>query len=448
MSNSQTVVENGPQNRNNNLKKNIAMSFIFKLFSLGLSFFTVSLLIRYLNTNEYGVWLTLLSILSWVSFSDIGLGNGLRNRLTVAYSQKNYKDAREYVATTYAVIVIIVVCLYIILLIILPQLNLQGIFNTNKISNIKLMLVSFLALSFFLSNFVLSLYNQLYYAVQRASVTGLGQVLINLFYLLLLAFLTLFSKNNILFVSVCYGISLLTPSILLTILFFKKYKQLRPGFHDIKLQKIKDLMNLGIKFFIIQIAAVIYFGTNNIIITQINGPAQVGVYDTAFKLFNTVSTAFVLLLTPLWSAFTEAYAKNDFQWIREVIKKLNYLLIPLALGLVLMIVCSNFIFKLWIGNRLMIPSSLVILNAIYVFVYAWSNIYVYLMNGLNKLNLQLVFSIFTCFINIPLCFYFGKTLNLGVSGIMIAQILTALPGAIIFPACSIRFISKGLQGGK
>lgn len=446
MSCGQTIVEDGPQNRNMILKKNIAMSFIFKLFSLGLSFFTVSLLIRYLDTNEYGIWLTLLSILSWVSFSDIGLGNGLRNRLTVAYSQKKYKDAREYVATTYAVIVIIVVGLYIILLTILPQLNLQAIFNTN--SNIKLMLVCILALSFFLSNFILSLYNQLYYAVQRASVTGFGQVLINLFYLLLLAFLGLFSQNNILFVSVSYGISLLTPSILLTILFFKKYKHLRPGFHDIKFQKIVDLMNLGIKFFIIQIAAVIYFGTNNIIITQINGPAQVGVYDTAFKLFSAVSTAFVLLLTPLWSAFTEAYAKNDFQWIRKTVTKLNYLLIPLALGLILIVVCSNFIFKLWIGNRLVIPSSLVILNAIYVFVYAWSNIYVYLMNGLNKLNLQLVFSIFTCLINIPLCFYFGKTLNLGVSGIMIAQILTALPGAIIFPAFSLRFISKGLQGGK
>jgi hypothetical protein len=142
---------------------------------------------------------------------------------------------------------------------------------------------------------------------------------------------------------------------------------------------------------------------------------------------------FGIVMAPFWSAFTEAYSKGDFGWIKKILAKLKILLIPETVGLVVMVVLSKYIFQIWIGNKLSIPFDLVVLNAVYVLVYSWTNIYVYFMNGINKLNLQLGISVFTLIINIPLCFYFAKTLGMGNSGIMIAQILTALPGAVIYP---------------
>ena len=434
--------QNEQKIRNKNLMQNITFSFVYKFIGVGLNLLLIPILINYLNTVQYGIWLTLLSIISWVSFTDIGLGNGLRNRLTEAYSQKKYKDAKEYIATTYAFLSVILVAIYIILMVVIPNLNWQRIFNTNEVSNTKLIQLCIIVTTFFLGNFVLSLYNQLFYAVQKSSYTGLGQMLINSVSLVNLLLLKMFIGSNIIFVSISYGLSLIVPSLLLTYIFFKSYKLLKPSIKDIKFDKAKDLLSLGIKFFIIQIAVVIYFGTNNFIITQIKGPAEVGVYDTAFKLFNTVIMLFGILLTPLWSAFTEAYSRGDIDWIRKIIKKLNLLLIPEAVCLLLMVLFSKTIFKMWIGNRLSIPMELIVLNAIYVIIYSWSNIYVYLMNGLNRLNIQLYISIFTCIINIPLCFYFGKTLNMGSSGIMVAQIITALPGAIILPLYSIKLLKN------
>lgn len=433
--------------RDKNLKKNITLSFLFKILSVGINFMLIPVLISYLNTEQYGIWLTLLSILSWISFTDIGLGNGLRNRLTEAYSQKKYKDAKEYIVTTYAFLSIIILIIYIVLMLIISRLNWQQIFNTKVVPNTELIQLSMIVVTFFLSNFVLSLYNQLYYAVQKSSATGLGQVFINLFYLIALLILKYFTRSNLIFVSISYGLSLLVPSIFLTYIFFKAYKILKPSIKDIRFNKAKDLLNLGVKFFIIQIAAVVYFGTNNFIITQIKGPAEVGVYDTAFKLFNTVTIVFGILLAPLWSAFTEAYSKGDISWIRKIIKKLNYLLIPEAIILVLIVVFSKFILRLWIGNRLNIPVELIILNAIYVLIASWSNIYTYLMNGINQLDIQMYICIFVCIINIPLCFYFGKTLNMSSTGVMIAQIITAIPGAIILPLKSNKFL-KRLNNGR
>lgn len=429
------------KSRNKNLKKNIIFSFGLKFLSFIFNFLLVPITINYLNSDEYGIWITLLSILSWMSFADIGLGNGLRNKLTESLSNKKFKDAKEYIATTYASLAVIVLALYIIMLIIIPHLNWQSIFNSKVISNSQLNVLVIIVFSCFLFNFVLSLYNQLYYAVQKAAVTGIGQFMLNLISLVNLIVLTKFTKGNIIYVSISYGISMIIPSIFLTYLFFYAYKSLRPKIKYIKIDKIKSIMSLGIKFFIVQIAAVVYFCTNNFIIIQICGPKEVSVYDTTYKLFNGIITVFGLLLAPLWSAFTEAYCKKDFSWIKKVIKRLNRLLIPISIVLLLICIFSKLIFKIWIGNKLTIPQNLVIADAIYCLIYVWTNIYTYFLNGVNKLNLQIYISIFICIVNIPLCMYFGKTLKLNSFGIEIAQIITEIPSAIMMPWQVYKIIS-------
>jgi O-antigen/teichoic acid export membrane protein len=58
---------------------NIASSFVIKGASILLSLLLVPLTLDYLNPYEYGIWLTLSSVLMWINYFDIGLGNGLRN---------------------------------------------------------------------------------------------------------------------------------------------------------------------------------------------------------------------------------------------------------------------------------------------------------------------------------------------------------------------------------
>ena len=52
-------------NRSKNVKKNIIYSFILKFFSIGLSFVLLPLTVHYLTEVEYGVWVTLFTVMNW-----------------------------------------------------------------------------------------------------------------------------------------------------------------------------------------------------------------------------------------------------------------------------------------------------------------------------------------------------------------------------------------------
>ena len=90
-------------------KKNIIATFIFKGCSIAISLVLVPITINYINPTQYGIWLTLSSIVGWLAFFDIGFGNGLRNRFAEAIAKGEHELARIYLSTTYAILSIIVV---------------------------------------------------------------------------------------------------------------------------------------------------------------------------------------------------------------------------------------------------------------------------------------------------------------------------------------------------
>jgi len=134
-------------------KKNILISFILNGFSILVSFLLVPITLEYLNPTKYGIWLTLSSIMGWLNFFDIGLGNGLRNKLTEAFALNDLKLAKSYVSTTYAIIALITAVVYVIFLVIMPFLNWEVIFNipietASELNKVIIIVFTFFALRF------------------------------------------------------------------------------------------------------------------------------------------------------------------------------------------------------------------------------------------------------------------------------------------------------------
>ena len=73
-----------------------------------------------------------------------------------------------------------------------------------------------------------------------------------------------------------------------------------------------------------------------------------------------------------------------------MVKKLEHMWLLCIPILVVMILCSDFFYKYWIGDSVSIPLSLSISMALYVLFQTMGNVYMYLINGTSRVRLQLI----------------------------------------------------------
>ena len=109
--------------RSEKAKKNIVILFLLQVFNFLTLMAIVPLTLNYLGKTDYGIWLTLASILNWLINLDFGLGNGLRNKLAEAFALNDIKLARFYISTAYAVFTIGIAAAFIIYVTIHGLLN-------------------------------------------------------------------------------------------------------------------------------------------------------------------------------------------------------------------------------------------------------------------------------------------------------------------------------------
>jgi O-antigen/teichoic acid export membrane protein len=282
----------------------------------------------------------------------------------------------------------------------------------------------------------------MFYAYQKASLATLNQLLLNSFALIILYILIQNTSGSLIYLSLGYGFSMILPGFLLTSFFFAKHRSVIPSVNYIDVRKIKEIASLGIKFFSIQIAALIIFTTDNLIITQILGPEQVTTYNIVFKLFSIILIIHGIICAPLWSAYTDAYAKGDIKWIRDVLKRLNLLMFPIILCILVLGLFSKKIVKIWIGPEINFQDMLVIYMSLYAIIAVWNNIYANFVNGLGMIKPQLYTSVLGGIINIPISIYFAKQLGMGNAGVILGTIISLAPFAVVGPIQSFYIINK------
>ena len=320
-------------------KKNIVASFFLKGISIVISLVVVPLTINYINPSRYGIWLTLSSIVGWFGFFDIGLSHGLRNKFAEARAKNDDELAQIYVSTTYAILGIIFFFAWLLFLIANHFLNWAHILKISETMQSEISVLAIIVFTYFCLQIVLKIITTLISANQQPARASLIDVLGQIFSLIFILILVKTTKGSL----ILLGIALcLSPLIVLAganlIYFTGTFKKYRPRFSKIKFNYAKSLFNLGMIFFIIQVAGLIQFETANIIIARNFGTAEVTSYNIVYKYFGILNMLFVIFIAPFWSASTEAYIKNDFNWIKKGIKKYNQLnILMLILGLVMLL---------------------------------------------------------------------------------------------------------------
>jgi O-antigen/teichoic acid export membrane protein len=412
------------ENRSKNYIKQIKGSFIFKGLAIFSSFLAIPLMIKYLGVEHYGVWSTLLSIVSWVVLFDIGIGNGLRNKISESLAKENKQEAHSYISTAYTIIGAISVMLILIFLLVSEYIPWQKVFNITSINNQELQSVVNITAIFLFLNFWISLINQVFNGLQKTSLVVFNQFLSNIFSLLAVFILYTFYESSLIKLAFAYGISLLASSLILSFWFYKNNKEFIPKIKSFGLNYTKSITSLGFKFFIIQIAVIVIFTTDKILITQLFGPQYVASYDVVFKLFSVITIVHGMLMAPLWSAYSDAYHRGDIEWIKKTIKNQLKIYLLILVATTLLIFLAKPIIVLWIGRDFVVDNILIIAMALFILVSTWNNIFAYFLNATNKLDVQINTSILAMIANIPLSIMFVRFFEMGVYSIVLATCIS------------------------
>lgn len=428
-------------------KQNIGLSFLLKGCSIIISFLIVPITIEYLTPFNYGIWLTLTSIIGWFTFFDMGLGNGLRNKFAEAMAHGNKERAKVYVSTTYAIITIVFLSVFVLFAIIFPFLNWASILNVPADMEKEIARLTFVVVGFFCFQFILKLISSILAGDQRTALNSSLNTLVNFLSLVVVFILTKTTQGSLLYLGMSISfMNLLVPLVVSILLFGGQYKEYRPSLKYVKWKYAPDLMKTGGNFFVMQIAAIIVFSTDNIIIAQLFNPEEVTSFNIVFKYFGVVTMVFNIITTPFLSAYTEAYHKQDFAWIKRVTRKLTASWLLLALVVVAMIFFADYFYKFWIGNKVRIPKTLSLIMGFWVIIGTWTSIFANFLSGVGKVRLCIYHSVVVTIVNIPICIFFAKNLGMGVVGITLGTCVCVLPQVILSPLQYSKIIHKKDSG--
>lgn len=236
--------------RSSLLIKNVLASFFLKGWSALVSLIMIPLTLQCLGAYKNGVWLTVSSLLIWIDQMDIGLGNGLRNKLAAYMVYDEQEKARQAVSSTMAMLICIVVPLAAILLALIWNGNVYSFFNVSEhiIPDLRTALSA--AVIIVCLTFVFKFVGNVYMGMQLPAVSNLlitaGQTLA------LAATFMLFVIGKASFFSIVVANTLAILIVYLTaypFTFWKKFPFMRPRLYSVNLSSAYNMGKVGIKFF-------------------------------------------------------------------------------------------------------------------------------------------------------------------------------------------------------
>jgi O-antigen/teichoic acid export membrane protein len=342
-------------------------SFITKALNILISFLSVPLTVHYLGSERYGVWLTISSLLTWMSMTDFGLaGNALVNVLAEASGKEDREGAQHYSASAFWALTGVGVVTGIAALATFHLIPWRRVFQVSAATSThELQLTCALTLGFLVLNFPLSMQQSIYSAYQDGFLANIWGIAGNSLALLALVIV---SQSHGGLPQLILAISGTRAAVNVANYFFlfRRYYWLKPSPFAVRWHCIKRLFSLGGKYLVTQLASLGIYQSQPMIITQMMGPKYVVIFVVAYKIIALPMDLVFMATAPFISAFGEAKARKDWSWIRGAYR--NATTASVAFGMPLLAIMALFakpIIRVWAGAAAMPSTTLILGLAIY-----------------------------------------------------------------------------------
>lgn len=429
------------------LKKEIVASIFYQFFTNVVGLLVVPLSLGYMTNEKYGIWVTASVMVNWLLNMNFGLGFGLQNKVTEAIAKGQVQQARIYISVVYKYSLIIGITIFSIGMIAVNFIDFSKLYNS-ALPQDQLRDITIITFSCFCTYFIFSNFAPVLTALKKTSVTKLLGLATNICTVLFLYVVSKFSNDNIVLASVSLSLPLPLIYIVGTFVFFSKNKELSPILSIKNTKVFKEIFTVGGKFLVMQLTSLVMFFTGAVIITQFIGPEEVTPFSVVSRFFAFPLFLFSLGIAPMWPAFTEAYTRKEYDWIRSIIKKLLLISCFACVATFIFFIAGFYLIPIWSRNSFDINSYklMMLLYMLLTMVMFFSSVVSTFLNALSILNLQVIIQVIAAVLYLLLSIGLIKFTHIGGASVVagtLASILfyTILCGRVMFNRL------KSLQSG-
>lgn len=394
-----------------------------KGLTLFISLLAAPLTLPYLGAERYGIWVTLNSVFVIFAFLDLGLGNGLLNSLANSYSQKDWNHSNQLISTATIMMLGISLALGLICMAVWSLIDWRALFNLHlAISIAEAPLSAGLALSIFVIGFPLTLVTKVYLACQEGFKANVWLALGNIAALVGLILAARSQLGLPWLIAATSGLPMIVAFLSAVYLFAIDKTKLKPSVKNLNKSTFNLLSRLGGYFLVIQIASLVIYQKDNPIIAYYWGTEQVTVYSVTWRTFLLATFVSSALFAPLWSAYTEAFAKDDYVWVRRAFKQSLIASLFITTMIVLpLVLWGSILIQTWSRIQLAIPPDLLICMGVWTVLSVWMSCMSCVLNAKGVLRLQAISASAAMIASVALSIYLVP--RIGVAGTVLGTVL-------------------------
>lgn len=418
-----------------------------RVVTSSVSLLTLPLAVRYLGAERYGVWATVTTTAVWINLLDFGIANTLTNQISRAYALGDREGARRYFTNALVLTCFATGVIAVIFALLFRRINWVSLLNvsTNVSPSEVDRTIAFaaglmlLALPCNLGSKLLGGYQELHLTAYASGTGALASLLG------LATGIALHAGMPTLYL-MSIGCTTFASLTLLLITIWRK-PWLNPRWSSLDWRSAKELLDSGSSFFLIQVAAVVVFSSDNIIVSHYLGASEVTPYSAVWRVAGLAAVLQSLAFPALWPAYAEAYARRDYQWIRRTFSGTMKAILGLNVACALGLACFGRVFiRMWAGVAAVPDRRLILAMAFWIIVNGFMSVESCLLAALNRTRGQAILSICAAMVNVVLSIILVR--HVGALGVIGGTILSYLVVLILPQSLIVHSVWKReLRGG-
>jgi O-antigen/teichoic acid export membrane protein len=411
------------------------LSLLYRIGTIGLSFVSVSLLIRNLGPERYGAWATLVSALVWIQMSDLGIGYVIKNRVAARHDMRVLCDQIATAVRLALLIGLVLIALYFV------AGSRLSVVRDFPIEAGLLYVSAFLCLPAMIGVNILQ-------GLNRATVSFQAALFQNLLWFILN--LTLGRDASLRDLAVTFAALWLLNG---AYTFYRGYRALDLGQHGFAPRLLgrqasgdaMPLLRIGGAFFLLQLTGLVLFNLGTYLAYTYYSATAAARFDILNKVYQIPMTLFNVLIAIAWSTIATLISKRQ----AADMARLQAQLVAASLGsgvlllLVSIAVVPPFV-RFYSHGQLEAHPVEVFWFAAQVATQMVAYAGAVFMNAAERLRIQIGFAVTSTALFLPL-FFMLRSHAIGIAAIPMATLIVVLPGALYFNYYAHRHIIAPLS---